>query len=407
MVVILHCKYTKERNLIYENQTCKKNVKLCAGPASSVGRPIPAVCSRSTKPLVTLEVSGSDAAADTFGAAALPGVTQGVYARGELSALEEATVSDGNIPLRQPEAYHEEPEPENYGVLAAYDAYSRTYHVEGDEYVTVIGYDGSTYLDEEGNLQEVDNTLMENPVSTFARWRTGTSYINSANDYMAMLNESVTVSGGDLLTVAAGDHMLTMAPTEGSFKDGVVKDNAIRYNNVLENVDYQYTVLGNSVKEDIILLDRQEQNRFSYYLNTYGLSAQVLHNTLYLYEEGKDPEKEAVFVLEAPEMEDAAGEISFGVKLTVENISTGNHPAANAPGDVLVTVTADKNWLDAKERVYPVRIDPTAIQVPRSAIHLACAEEGSPNTVIGDNAYPYVGYDDGITSGNLAGEVLY
>ncbi len=128
-----------------------------------------------------------------------------------------------------------------------------------------------------------------------------------------------------------------------------------------------------------------------------------MHNTLYLYEEGKDPEKEAVFVLEAPEMEDAAGEISFGVKLSMEDASMEDASMEEASEGILVTVTADKNWLDAKERVYPVRIDPTAIQVPRSAIHLACAEEGSPNTVIGDNAYPYVGYDDGITSGNLAG----
>ena len=65
--------------------------------------------------------------------------------------------------------------------------------------------------------------------------------------------------------------------------------------------------------------------------------------------------------------------------------------------------SADKSWLEDAKRVYPVRIDPTAVQVTGSAIHMACAEEGSPNTVIGDNAYPYVGYDDGITSGNLSG----
>ena len=52
-----------------------------------------------------------------------------------------ASVS-GNVLPRQPENYYQDPEPENYGTLAAYDAYSRTYHVDGDRYVTVIGYDG-------------------------------------------------------------------------------------------------------------------------------------------------------------------------------------------------------------------------------------------------------------------------
>ncbi len=68
-----------------------------------------------------------------------------------------------------------------------------------------------------------------------------------------------------------------------------------------------------------------------------------------------------------------------------------------------MTVTADKEWLSAPERVYPVRIDPTAIQVTGSAIRMTCAEEGSPNTIIGDNQYPFVGYDDGVTSGTYAG----
>lgn len=92
-------------------------------------------------------------------------------------------------------------------------------------------------------------------------------------------------------------------------------------------------------------------------------------------------------------MEDALGEISFGVHMDAEE---------NAEG-CLITVTADKEWLEDAERVYPVRIDPAAIQIPSSAIHVACAEEGSPDSVIGDNSYPYVGYDNGITSGNLAG----
>ena len=302
------------------------------------------------------------------------------------------TVS-GNIPPRQPEQFYEDPSGENFGTLVAYDAYSRTYHVEGKSYVTVIGNDGSTYLDEEGVLRQVDNRLVENPMRRMSAMGAGTSYVNGANDFQVSLQESVTVSGGDLLTLTDGEHQMSAAPVEGSFTEGVVQENAIRYNNVFPHVDFQYTVLGSSVKEDILLLSREARNSFSYELRTNGLQTTLLYNTLFLHEEGADPEKEAVFVLEAPEMEDAAGEISFGVRLDLEHTDEG----------CVVTVTGDSQWLQAPERVYPVRLDPTAIQVPKSAIHVACAEEGSPNTVIGDNSYPYVGYDDGITSGNLAG----
>ncbi len=169
------------------------------------------------------------------------------------------TVSDGNIPLREPEEFYTEAAPENYGVLVDYDEYSRTYHVDGDSYVTVIGNDSNTYINEAGELVKVDNTLIENPMTTFGRIGVGTSYVNTANDYMVQLNSDVTVSGGDLLSVTDGEHVLTLAPTEGNLRDGMVKDNAIRYNNVFEDIDYQYTLLGNSVKEDIILLQPVEK----------------------------------------------------------------------------------------------------------------------------------------------------
>lgn len=54
-------------------------------------------------------------------------------------------------------------------------------------------------------------------------------------------------------------------------------------------------------------------------------------------------------------MEDAVGEISFGVELQLEE--------SGEESTYAVTVSADNDWLDADDRVYPVRIDPTAIQV--------------------------------------------
>ena len=48
-------------------------------------------------------------------------------------------------------------------------------------------------------------------------------------------------------------------------------DNAIRYSDVYENVDVQYTILNGTVKEDIILLEKQDRNNFSYKLKSGSL----------------------------------------------------------------------------------------------------------------------------------------
>ncbi|MBD5528485.1 MAG: DNRLRE domain-containing protein [Lachnospiraceae bacterium] len=317
----------------------------------------------------------------------------------DLGTLEEfdGTVSGGDAvtPGRLPEQFYEEEKPETYGTLVSYDRYSRTYHVDGNQYVTVVGNDGATFIDDDGYLQPVDNTLEKETTAVFSMFgdEQETGYVNRANDYMVFLPENLDRETGKGITIASGDALITLYPAEGSFINGLAKDNAIRYSDVFPGVDYQYTVLGNSVKEDIILLEQGERNSFSYFIDTCDLAGEIKNNTLYLYESGTDPEMDAVFVLEAPEMVDSADEISFGVRLSMQD----------QDGMLLVTVTADEGWLSAPERVYPVRIDPTAIQVTGSAIRMACAEEGSPNTVIGDNQYPYVGYDDGVTSGNYAG----
>lgn len=318
--------------------------------------------------------SGSAGDDDSAGGSVSAG--DGSFDGSSVSGGDGLSVSAGDADIREarePESFYKEPEPENYGELVSYDAYSRTYHAGGNQYVTVIGNDGTTYIDEDGVLRRVDNALVENPVSLFGMFGgAGTSYINSANAYTVLFPENMAAygggedslggngssngnsDGGSGIAILCGDFQMMIYPAEGSFAGGIARGNAIRYSDVFPGVDYQYTVFGNSVKEDIILLEKGEKNSFSYYVDSCGLSATLTGNTLYLHEAGADPERKAVFVLEAPEMEDAAGEISFGVKMTL----------SEADGLYLVTVTADREWLDAPERVYPVRIDQPPYRCP-------------------------------------------
>ena len=215
------------------------------------------------------DIPGSDTAFPSVsdGDAALPSVSDG----------------DAALPGREPERFHEEAVPEDYGTLVSYDAYSRTYHVDGDSYITVIGNDGSTYIDEDGLLQSVDNRLVQEESALFSLMGAGsTAYRNSAGDYTVLFPGDMGTGGTDAgeaqtgtagygtpetgagITILSGGHAMILYPAEGTFRDGLVRDNAIRYSNVFPDIDYQYTVLGDSVKEDIILLSRTSKNTFSY-----------------------------------------------------------------------------------------------------------------------------------------------
>ena len=169
----------------------------------------------------------------------------------------------------------------------------------------------------------------------------------------------------------------------------MIKDNAVLYNQVQEGIDVQYTILDNNIKEDIVLQKKAEIPEYKYELVLDGLEAVEEDGVICLYEEGS--REETIYVLEAPIMMDAAGAISMNITLSLQT----------EEGRTYLVVTPDQEWLNSEERQYPVRIDPTTVNVTREYFSLIDVEQGAPDTIVGDNGFPYVGYDDGIVSGNL------
>ena len=78
-------------------------------------------------------------------------------------------------------------------------------------------------------------------VSTSVTYRNGDSPVD------ILLPEDMSSSRG--YVISGGGLSVEVRPAAGNFEDGVAVDNAIRYSNVFDNVDFQYTVLGNTIKE--------------------------------------------------------------------------------------------------------------------------------------------------------------
>ena len=172
-------------------------------------------------------------------------------------------------------------------------------------------------------------------VSTSVTYRNGDSPVD------ILLPEDMSSSRG--YVISRGGLSVEVRPAAGNFEDGVAVDNAIRYSNVFDNVDFQYTVLGNTIKEDIILLKPQERNEFSYYLKSDSLKFKKQDGCVVAYETTAD---EPVFVFRAPIMYDADGYSSIDIDLDF------------SPSSGKLTITADEDWLKDEDRAYPVRIDP-------------------------------------------------
>ena len=156
--------------------------------------------------------------------------------------------------LRQPQAYYYIEEPEGELVAASED--SRTYQVSERSFITQIGGTSFVYEDEDGDLCVVDNTLEESD----------DGYENKANDYT--VNLPVNINDDTGIKINKDDYDIELIPLDGDFSKPSASDNAILYNDVFDGVDYQYTVLGDLIKEDIVLNKCIEQNTFRFRISS-------------------------------------------------------------------------------------------------------------------------------------------
>ena len=318
------------------------------------------------------------------------------------TATKEQKTNEPEVELKEPQDYYPLPE-EPEGELVDYNEYSRTYKTGDKQYTTVYGGYVGTYENKDGDTELVDNTLVkpdeaDTPASKEAQTVGTVSeksfagekevYQNKANDYAIILPKQMTEDEG--VVIEKGNSKIAIIPLDGDYTNSVVKDNAILYNEVYEDTDVQYTVLDNNIKEDIVLQKPSEKDVYEYELQIPGCEAEIKDNQVYIYSKGKSVTN-AKYLLEAPSMEDASGEISFQIILELREEN----------GKTILSVKPDMEWLLSEERQYPVRIDPTPVEIQKSAFTMIGVEEGSPNSQIGDNNYPYVGFDDGIKSGNL------
>ena len=127
---------------------------------------------------------------------------------------------------------------------------------------------------------------------------------------------------------------------------------SVGYGNVKPGVSLQYIASGSSLKEYILLSERQDSYVYRFEMNLGNLEAQMQEDgSILLY----DPaDGKAVYEIPASYMTDAAG--AFSDEVEMELAEAGN-------GRYILTLTADAEWIDAEERVFPVQIDPTLNQL--------------------------------------------
>ena len=211
------------------------------------------------------------------------------------------------------------------------------------------------YLDRDGNWIDIDNSLTLN----------GSEYTANNKQEIKFANKS---GSNGLLSIKDGEYKIDFTPLNtnkvsveienpqenNSRKfDDVKKLNNIvsraTYKGIYEGIDLEYILVGNNIKENIIVNKKQEEYTYSFEIKLSKLNA-TLENNMVVLTDSDTGEK--VYEIPAPYMVDANGEYSDKVQYTLTKDSKWKYT---------FTVKADPEWINEEERQLPVKIDPTVI----------------------------------------------
>lgn len=281
-------------------------------------------------------------------------------------------------------------------------------HEDGTIEAIIYGY-AVHRQDEDGNWQDIDNRLIDSVNGNTTYYTTDDNRIRFTNTGVGQLT----------VTLDSKPYRITMGMLTNDLQSGefasdpsarpeiVVRNHPVRaeqvermatdlsgdaqiellkkidnrtelcYRNIQDGIHLKYELEADDIKETIVVNEPQANYIYRFGLRLDGLTA-ILRDDggidLTDSETGETP-----YRIPAPFMVDANDEISYDVAYTLEQVGDGAY---------LLTVTADSTWIDARDRAFPVSIDPS---VSTSVFADTYIEDNHPDTLHGSGTELWVG----------------
>ena len=231
------------------------------------------------------------------------------------------------------------------------DEFSKTYKRADGSFTTVLSKSPIHKL-KDGEWEEIDNSLKsDGEIISNADGAFDVEFPETINE-----NEKITISAGEeSISFSVNDVENASANIEAPEKteDDIINQDLektvsqITYENVDDNTDIQYIVSSGSVKENIIVSDKESlKEAYSFEIQKGELSAILDNENNLIF---KNDKNETVFTIPAPVMTDARNGVSYDIQVQVKNADKAV---------LTLTYTPSKEWLESDDRVYPVIIDP-------------------------------------------------
>lgn len=196
--------------------------------------------------------------------------------------------------------------------------------------IVVQMYDDDIHYKKDNIYLDINNNLIEEKGL----------YTNKANDYKVYFKSN---EEKNYMTMIIENHYLKFSLINGKIVNPLVKNNYIKYSNVLNNIDIEYKILANEIKENIVLKDINAINNDIEFIIETNFELTVNNNTI-LCSDG-----DCSFTLNIPFMISNDGLLNYNIAYELKKNSD----------NYILKLILDKNWLKKVE--FPVIIDPTII----------------------------------------------
>ena len=201
--------------------------------------------------------------------------------------------------------------------------------------------------DETHTFEDVDNTLIED--------EDGRHFTCGKNSFVAKFSHEDNTD--DIFSIEQGMHKVTVCARKNkkNRNKGVKpllhkqnRDDILTFAEIEPDTDYEYSVEGSGVKENIVIKKPSRVYRYSFIIKCENVTPKFDESeqriTFVNNENGDE-----VFYIPAPFMTDAND-------ITSTNVNCELKTSEN--GVAFLTVSADDEWLNSPKRAFPVTIDP-------------------------------------------------
>ena len=266
------------------------------------------------------------------------------------------------------------------------------YFVMDDGSYTMAVYPGAVHTrNSNGKWIDIDNTLKESGKEfttsdakiKFVKKTTGNESIFTLHDG----NKKITMSliGAEKGTSGLITNLRTKFDDKATELQKMTTldklSSQIIYKDILDGVDLEYVLNGSDVKENIIIKEKKAEYIFAFEIKLSNLTAELSDNSIILSNNG-----ETVYTIPAPFMYDASGEYSEDVTYSLDEITTGKY---------ILSVIPSSDWINSKERYFPVIVDPSIVADIDMSVELVEATVNSGLTAGRESNCVKVGYRDG------------